>query len=165
MTLRSLLSFTSGFYDDGEELCVTGYLHCAEKLYKALEQSFDYKGGPGTSFQYLSCHLQFAGAMAVAASGMEIDALFEKYLYKPFNMTQTSWEPPVNPSMAAGIVTTGDDFENMLHRLLTYKVLPKAVLDEMETDWTSPAKGDVVYRYGCSALSCCAAGYNMVLNE
>ncbi len=37
---------------------------------------------PGTRFEYLSCHLQFAGAMAVAASGKPIQALFYEYLYK-----------------------------------------------------------------------------------
>ena len=91
---------------------------------------------PGTTWTYLSCHLQFAGAMAVAASGLPIQELFSKYLYSPFNMTKTSWGPAKNPSMAGGITTTGTDFENMLHRLLTYKVLPKFILDQMETDYS-----------------------------
>lgn len=38
--------------------------------------------------------------------------------------------------MAGGIRTTGDDFESLLSGLLTYKVLPKAVLDQMETDYS-----------------------------
>ena len=60
--------------------------------------------------------------MAVAASGLEIDQLFDKYLYQPFNMTSTTWSPLKNPQLAVGITTTADDFENLLFRLLTYKV-------------------------------------------
>ena len=37
----------------------------------------------GRSWSYISIHLQFAAAMAVAASGLAPDAIFEKYLYKP----------------------------------------------------------------------------------
>jgi hypothetical protein len=77
--------------------------------------------------------------MAVAASGLDIQQLFSKYLFKPFGMSHTSWSSgAANPSMAAGIRTTGADFDSFLHKLLTYSVLPKAVLDEMETDWTKP---------------------------
>ena len=60
--------------------------------------------------------------MAVAASGLEIDQLFDKYLYQPFNMTSTTWSPLKNPQLAVGITTTADDFENLLFRLLTYQV-------------------------------------------
>jgi hypothetical protein len=93
---------------------------------------------PGTHWAYLTTHLQFAGAMAVAASGMEIDHLFQRYLYTPFNMTSTTWSPRKNPQLAVGITTTANDFEQLLHRLLTYAVLPKAVLDVMETDTSQP---------------------------
>ena len=58
--------------------------------------------------------------MAVAASGKDVQTLFSDYLYKPFNMTQTTWTPLEDPQLAVGITTTGDDFEQLLHRLLTY---------------------------------------------
>jgi hypothetical protein len=139
VTLRHLLSFTSGFTDDSYNECFFGdFDTCTEKMYQNLTNSYDYREGPGRSFQYLSCHLQFAGAMAQAASGKGIQELFDEYLYKPFHMQSTSWEPKKNPSMAAGITTTGEDFENLLKGLLTYEVLPKTILDEMETDWTKP---------------------------
>ena len=49
---------------------------------------------------------------AVAASGKPIEQLFDTYLYKKYNMTNTTYGPyPWNPSMAAGITSTGDDFE------------------------------------------------------
>jgi hypothetical protein len=36
--------------------------------------------------------------------------------------------------MATGITTTGDDFENMLKRVLTYENMNKTVTDQMEID-------------------------------
>ncbi|CAK9037134.1 unnamed protein product [Durusdinium trenchii] len=52
-------------------------------------------------------------------------------------MNGTSWLPKKNPQIAAGIVTTGSDFEKMLHKMLTYEFLGKEVLSEMERDWSA----------------------------
>jgi len=133
VTLRHLLSFTSGYTEDAHStrFCLS-FLKCAQNLYEASTKYV----APGTRFEYLSVHLQFAGAMAVAASGKEIQTLFEEYLYKPYNMTRTSWFPEREPQMATGIVSTGDDFEQLLSRLLTEKVLSSEVTKMMETDWT-----------------------------
>lgn len=69
ITLRHLLSFTSGYKKDAHTLlCESNFSECAQKLY---EKSDKYVA-PGTTWTYLSCHLQFAGAMAEAASGLEI---------------------------------------------------------------------------------------------
>jgi len=137
ITLRHLLTFTSGYSDDADPGCgkLESFEKCAAELFKAQGKP---KHAPGTHWAYLSCHLQFAGAMAVAASGKGIQALYKEYLYTPFNMTSTTWGPHRNPSIAAGITTTGDDFEQMLSRLLQYKHLPKVVQDQMETDSTQP---------------------------
>ena len=68
----------------------------------------------------------------------------------------TSWSPYENPSMAGGITTTGNDFEQMLQRLLTYKVLDKTILDQMETDWSqapvSPSGDGWFGHYGMGTL-------------
>jgi len=137
VTLWSLLSFTSGLLEDNYSPCLLGFEQCARELYEKTPQK-DWTE-PFTSFQYLSGHLQYAGAMAVAASNQTIEALFEKYLYKRHNMTQTSYGPvPWNPSMAAGITSTGEDFEHMLHSLLTYRGLPKETCAQMEADYTAP---------------------------
>uniref|UniRef100_A0A7S0LI79 Beta-lactamase-related domain-containing protein n=1 Tax=Coccolithus braarudii TaxID=221442 RepID=A0A7S0LI79_9EUKA len=132
--LGHLLSFTSGFEADRDysETC-TGFMGCAESLYNNLT----YYTAPGVTWTYLSCHLQLAGAMAVAASGKDIQSLFREYLYEPFGMVSTSWDDGSdNPQLATGIVTTGGDFERMLKRLLTYEVLPRGILDVMETDYS-----------------------------
>jgi len=143
VTLRHLLSFTSGYHGDGfaSPFCARHvstreqFMACAISLYN---HSNAYGAEPGTIWAYLTCHLQFAGAMAVAASGKAIDELFQTYLYTPFNMTSTTWTPTHNPQLAVGITTTANDFEQLLHRLLTYAVLPKSILDEMETDYSQP---------------------------
>lgn len=133
VTLRSLLSFTSGFTRDADVTCKSGnFLECTKALYDA---STNYTA-PGSQWAYLSCHLQFAGAMVVAASGLPIQELFTKYLYTPYNMTATTWSPKTNPSVAAGIQTTGDDFQNFLQRLLTHEVLSVGVTEQMEIDYS-----------------------------
>jgi hypothetical protein len=59
-----------------------------------------------------------------------------RYLYDRFNMTNTSWSPTAVPSIAGGIRTTGADFQNLLHGLLTYNGISQATVQQMETDWT-----------------------------
>jgi len=110
------------------------YLSCSHELYNASK----LEAFPGRNFSYISTHLQFAGAMAVAATGLSPDKLFHKYLYSPVGMTETTWTPTKNPQIATGITTTGSDFEKMLHKMLTYEFLGKSILDEMERDWSAP---------------------------
>ena len=141
ITLKHLLSFTSGYLRDGiaspfcGRLAKEPFLPCAKSLYENLRNA---SVEPGTTWTYLGCHLQFAGAMAVAASGLPIFELFERYLYRPFGMTNTTWTPHDNPQLAVGITTTAHDFESLLHGLLTYAVLPRRVLDVMEMDYSQP---------------------------
>ena len=143
MTLQTLLSFTSGVLEDPLLLyaCQTGFEACVKEVYTHLGGIFEKRKWTtaNTTFQYLSTHLQLAGGMAAAAAKKPIEELFEKYLFRKYNMTGTSYGPSAtNPSMAAGIVATGNDFEKMLASLLKYDGLPKDVLDAMETDWTHP---------------------------
>ena len=138
VTLRHLLSFTSGWTADPAFVpkCST-YLDCAEKLYHAAQKG-KHHSEPGTTWSYLSIHLQLAGAVAVAASGRDIQSLFAAHLYAPFNMTRTDWSGGAAvPQMATGITTVGADFEHLLTGLLSYSGLPKAVQDGMEVDYRS----------------------------
>jgi hypothetical protein len=140
ITLRHLLTFQSGYMDDENVQCAMNpfadFISCAKDLYNVSKHS----GTPGTRFAYISTHLQFAGAMAVAASGLRPDKLFKKYLYEPIGMNGTSWSPARNPQFATGIRTTGNDFEKMLRKILTHEFLGKTVLDEMEKDWGAQAR-------------------------
>lgn len=134
VTLRQLLSFTSGLLKDYEEPCVGTFMVCAQKMYEGLPVR-EWKR-PNTTWTYLSGHLQFAGAMAVEASGKEIQQLYKEYLYEPYNMTGTSWQPFWNPTIAVGITTTAADFRNLLEGLLEHKPLSKSTLAQMERDYS-----------------------------
>jgi len=139
ITLRNLLTFQSGYLSDARVSCASSpyadFLSCVKDLYAASTHS----APPGTRFAYISTHLQFAGAMAVAASGLRPDELFQKYLYDPIGMNSTTWSPKKNPQFATGIKTTGNDFEKMMRKVLTYDFLGKEVLSEMEMDWGAQA--------------------------
>jgi len=93
VTLRNLLTFQSGYVQDGEVRCAedpsADYLSCARELYES--RTMREHVAPGTAFAYLSCHLQFAGAVAVAASGLNPKELFEKYFYGPLGTNSTTW--------------------------------------------------------------------------
>jgi CubicO group peptidase (beta-lactamase class C family) len=145
VTLRSLLSFTSGFYwtdADGSSAvpCLTPPLSlvtspekCAESIYKKAPFPF----AAGSTFSYNSFHLQLAGAMAAKAAGITVVQLLDKYLIKKLGMTDTKWLIGQNPMLAAGMETTGDDYDKFLRAYLSYEHLPKAVADEMERDYCS----------------------------
>ena len=64
---RDLLSFTSGLMEDPLSFCLLGFEDCAKELYKAAKKNRRKWEKPGTTFQYLSGHLQFAGAMVTTA--------------------------------------------------------------------------------------------------
>lgn len=78
-------------------------------------------------------------------------------------MNGTSWLPKKNPQFAAGIITTGADFEKMLHKMLTYEFLGKKVLSEMEKDWSaapvSPSGDGWFGHYG--SLAVCFHGFEV----
>lgn len=80
VTLRHLLSFTSGFgtgapgQENASDLCMDSstsgldYDGCAQQVYLATNLS----GTPGKTYTYNSVHLQLAGAVAMSASGLGI---------------------------------------------------------------------------------------------
>jgi hypothetical protein len=50
------------------------FLYCAERVYRGATEYV----APRKEFKYLSIHLQLAAAMAVAASGKDIQSLFKE---------------------------------------------------------------------------------------
>jgi CubicO group peptidase (beta-lactamase class C family) len=97
ITVRHLLSFTSGF-DDGEaagggagaKTCLddstANYEKCAQEIYN----QFNLTGSPGETFGYNSLHLNLMGAIATHASGLGVQAIFQKYYVEPYGMNETT---------------------------------------------------------------------------
>ena len=143
VTLRHLLSFTSGFYwkdASGVVPCLEGLgsvtytpEKCAQQIYEQAPFEFE----AGTTFSYNSFHLQVAGAMAAKAAGTTVQDMLDKYLISKLGMKNTKWLVGQNPYLAAGMETTGDDYDKFLRAYLNYEHLPKAVADEMERDYLS----------------------------
>lgn len=161
VTLRHLLSFTSGFgggspglagqvMDDADRnvssSCLDNprgnYLSCAQQIYEGVQM----QGEPGTVYSYNSYHLQLAGAVAQYASGLSIQRIIHKYLFRAFGMSQTSC-PGSNPELAVCLITTGHDYGNFLAGVESYKVLPKSLVDASEKDYT-PFLSDYYTLYG-----------------
>ena len=117
ITLRHLLSFTSGFGDgtpgqeNGNKSCMDAdaeYYPCAEEVYRTTKLN----GLPGQTYTYNSIHLQLAGAVAMAASGLRIQEVISKYLLEPYGMVDSSCALPTrsNPQLAVCLETTGLDY-------------------------------------------------------
>lgn len=167
VTVRSLLSFTSGFggggpgaefntrkarewrkrhgvqgFKDESGLpsgltsdcnSVTGdIMKCARQIYETVE----LVGKPGEVWSYNSNHLQIAGALAVAASGLDLDAVMKTYLFDRFNMTQSFYRGRC-PDLSGSLVTTGRDYEQFLKGVLGYTAMSKRLVDESERDYTT----------------------------
>lgn len=144
VTLRSLLSFTSGFYawdPSGEVPCLVGPAApfyepeaCAKEIYRLAPFKFE----PGTTFSYNSFHLQVAGALAATAANTTVQDMLSYYLIRRTNMTDTQWLGGKNPFLAAGMVTTGYDYDKFLRSYMSYELVPKAIADQMEADYLGP---------------------------
>ena len=53
-------------------------------------------------------------------------------------MNHSGWLLGQNPYLAAGMHTTGDDYDMFLRAYLSYEIVPKEIADEMERDYLSP---------------------------
>lgn len=147
VTFRHLMNFNSGFYIQGsatdfshnglKERCLTyGFamfwtpITCAEQIYnQAL-----HAGEPGYYFDYNSYHFQIAFGMVLQASGMEAREWLRVTLLEPVGMTDTDWLGGSNPLLSSGILSTGNDHSRFLQKYLAYEILPKDIIDVVETE-------------------------------
>jgi len=145
ITLRHLLSFTSAFgggvpgQENTTKTCMdsnatTDYLACARQIYELTNLS----GTPGYDYSYNSIHLQLAGAVAVQASGLDIQGVLRKYLFAPYGMVDSSCAQPSArvPQLAVCLNTTAADYERFLLQTLRHGVLSRELVEQSEKDYT-----------------------------
>jgi len=135
VTLRSLLSFTSGFNDEGS--CISSdsidYLECVEIMYNTVEHVC--QPGVEICYDYNSVHLQIAGGMAMMATNKTFAQLSQE-MFDSVGMSDTFWNNPEHPSLAGGIRSTVVDYEKFLIAYTDGHLLSPAAIDSMETDYT-----------------------------
>ena len=168
VTLRQLLSFTSGFYWDdpssGAAKCMSSLdgsiIFSPEECAKQIYERAPFKYKPGTTFAYNSFHLQIAGAMAAKAAGISLQQLLHKYLIDKLQLKRTEWLLGQNPQLAAGMTSTADDYDVILRSYMAYELVPKAVADEMERDYLSPPYASQICDW-CDSLTDYFGHYSM----
>ena len=130
VTLRHLLSFVSGM--GGSTACPAelDFARCVEGMYGrstggALE--------PGDSVVYNEVHLMYAGAMASAAAGVPIEAIFERFVFEPAGMTSTFWgSANGRPLLGSGLSTTPGDYQLFLSAYFEGRLVSLETRAEME---------------------------------
>ena len=168
VTLRQLLSFTSGFYWDnpssGAAKCMSSLdgsiIYSPEECAKQIYELAPFKFKAGSTFAYNSFHLQIAGAMAAKAAGISLQQLLHKYLIDKLQLKRTEWLLGQNPQLAAGMASTADDYDVILRAYMAYELVPKAVADEMERDYLSPPFASQVCDW-CDSLTDYFGHYSM----
>lgn len=169
VTLRHLLTFTSGFVSSdagGAGMdCLdifNGSKYTSEACAQQIYETGPFTAAPGTTWSYHSLHLQLAGAMAAKAANLTVQELLHKYLIDRLGMTGSFWYGGENPHLAAMMVSTGDDYDKLLQGVLSYTILPKAVIDDMERDVysyfpvkTSPSPKDQILVHTIGHYSMC----------
>ena len=167
VTLRHLLSFTSGFGNGmpGNESykgmpCMRWqgnitYEECAKEVHDKVE----IWCSPGQCYSYNGNHLKLAGVMAMHATGLSIQGVLDKYMTKGLRMSSTacSYTPKgathvelePNPDLSVCLNTTGHDYGSFLSGLLNRDILSKEVIDASEQDYTpGDMMGDGYVLYG-----------------
>lgn len=113
------------------------FADCGRSIYDIIggPGGRNMSGRPGTVYAYNSYHLQLAGAVVCAATNLTIQEVLHKYLWTPYNMS-SSYCNGTNPVLAGCVVTTPGDYGRFLSATLGHTVLPDALVDASEIDYT-----------------------------
>jgi uncharacterized protein (TIGR03437 family) len=149
ITLRQLLSHTSGL--GGDLPCVfdpaTPLGQCVQRI---AERPLLHP--PGAAFFYTDASLHVAAHVAEAATGLPWNTFFAQRLAGPLGMTETTFPRPelqANPQVAAGAVSTAEDYLRFLRMIRGrgvldgVRVLSRRMIDLMLADQTTgvPIRG------------------------
>jgi CubicO group peptidase (beta-lactamase class C family) len=166
ITLRQLLSFTSGLRDHA---CSLSALTTLDACVTKIQQAGAAKT-PGAGFYYNGAHMAVAGRIAEKASGKSWSALFAERVVTPLALSsQTAYYTfpknklgQTNPLVAGGIVTSMKDYGAFLTALQgvggTTPLLPAALqVEQHKEQWsagttidsTPHVKPKMHYALGC----------------
>lgn len=176
ITLRHLLSFTSGLVPDAG--CIGNpLLTLAACVDQIRDDPAALVAAPGTRFDYGGTHLHVAGRMAEVVTGKSWNTLYAELLRTPLGISAESvfYTLPdqrigtQNPRVAGGLTTSLDEYAQLLavafHRG-TYKGVSYAPASLFDLQAVSPYPGVTIgvspfaslgidYRYGLAAwLEC-----------
>ncbi|NOU31332.1 MAG: beta-lactamase family protein [Polyangiaceae bacterium] len=133
VTLRHLLSFTSGFSD--EPLCINlpgaDFETCVESMYTKNAATAP---AAGSQFYYSSVHLQVAGLMAMKAKKVATwTDLFEAWKTKTGLFPTAKFDLPSasNPRLAGGVHWTATEYLGFLRALAKGTILKAATRTEL----------------------------------
>lgn len=145
MTLRQLLSFTSGLVDD--PVCQNNPLaDFASCVVTGVAQNSTRGQIPGRVFHYNSLHLQVAGLMAVRASGAASWAsLFRQFQQSTGLFGTSAYDLPStsNPRLAGGMHWTGQEYIDFLRALAKQQLMSRPLQAEL----LSNQRGDASVLY------------------
>lgn len=142
LTLRQLLSFTSGFWD--EPLCLnlaaSGFEQCVQSIYY---KNVGYGIVPGSEYYYSGTHLQIAGLMAIQARGFATwTQVFEEFQARTGLFAHSRYDLPsaANPRLAGGMHWTGSDYLEFLRALSQGRLLSPAAQAALFTNHRGTAQ-------------------------
>ncbi len=142
ITLRQLLSFTSGVEEDPS---------CVQQAGMTLRQCADaiaalpLAATPGTQFRYGPGHLVVAAAAAESVTGTPFATLFQQRVAQPLGMTQTFFAGGANPSPAGSARSSMSDYVRFVRAMWndgdagTTRILSEQAVSEMQRDQTDGA--------------------------
>lgn len=133
VTLRQLLSFTSGFYDE------PGCLNVGAASFETCVQTIYANNAPtapaaGTVYQYSSSHLQVAGLMAIKAKGAASwTQIVNDWKAKTGLFPSATYDLPsaTNPRLAGGMHWTATEYLGFLRALSAGQILTAATRTEL----------------------------------
>lgn len=135
VTLRMLLSFTSGFEE--EPLCMNLPGAGFESCVKAIFDDNVGKVAPGSRFHYSGTHLQVAGLMAVkAAKAADWTAVFKAFKQKTGLFWNSVYDLPsaANPRLAGGMHWIAIEYLGFLRALNYGSLLSQTSREQMFAD-------------------------------
>ena len=139
VTLRHLLSFTSGFMIEKDPSALfscmdrplVNFESCVQEIYNLNK---DNNIEPGSQYFYSSTHLQIAGLMAIkAGSFTDWTEVFDDFKMRTelFSHSTYTLPSPSNPRLAGGMIWTAEDYLAFLRALYFGKILSANMTAEL----------------------------------